>query len=96
MFDRLRDMFGDSELRLAREILRTLCRAERPFSRDDLEAIHARLIPLDAQRSLFADELDYVLDALKHDGYLLQSLGDEQRTGFASNILSDFWRRKTS
>ena len=96
MFDRLKDMFGESELRLAREILRTLCRAERFFSRDDFEAIHARLIPLDAQRVLLSDELDYVLDALKHDGYLLQTVGDEQRTGFASNILGDFWRRKTS
>jgi uncharacterized protein len=96
MFDRLKDMFSESELRLAREILRTLCRAERLFSRDDLEAIHARLIPLDAHRVLLTDELDYVLDALKHDGYLLQSVGDEQRTGFASNILGDFWRRKTS
>ena len=96
MFDRLKDMFSESELRLAREILRTLCQADRRFSRDDFEAIHARLIPLDAHRVLLADELDYVLDALKHDGYLLQAVGDEQRTGFASNILGDFWRRKTS
>jgi hypothetical protein len=45
---------------------------------------------------LLADELDCVLDALKHDGYLLQAAGGEQRTGFASHILRDYWRRKTS
>jgi hypothetical protein len=96
MFDRLKDMFNESELRLAREILRTLCRTERPFSRNDFEAIHARLIPMEAQRMLLTEELDYVLDALKHDGYLLQTADGEQHTGFASNILGDFWRRKTS
>jgi hypothetical protein len=96
MFERLKDIFSESECRLAREILRTLCRAQRSFSREDLEGIHARLIPQDAHRALLADELDYVLDALKHDGYLLQAAGGEQRTGFASHILRDYWRRKTS
>ena len=96
MFDRLKEIFSESECRLAREILRTLCRARQPFSREDLEGLHARLIPEDAHRSLLADELDYVLDALKHDGYLLQAARGEQRTGFASNILRDYWRRKTS
>lgn len=96
MFERLKDIFSESECRLAREILRTLCRAQRPFSHEDLESIHARLIPQDGHRALLADELDYVLDALKHDGYLLQVTGGEQRTGFASHILRDYWRRKTS
>jgi hypothetical protein len=96
MFDRLKDIFSESECRLAREILRTLCRAQQPFSHGDLEDLHARLIPQDAHRTLLADELDYVLDALKHDGYLLQAAAGEQRTGFASHILRDYWRRKTS
>ncbi|HWX18562.1 MAG TPA: hypothetical protein VN578_01525 [Candidatus Binatia bacterium] len=96
MFDRLKEIFSESECRLAREILRTLCRAPRPFSRKDLERIHAGLIPQDAHRSLLADELDYVLDALKHDGYLLQAADGDQRTGFASHILRDYWRRKIS
>jgi hypothetical protein len=96
MFERLKDIFSESECRLAREILRTLCRAQRSLSREDLEGIHARLIPQDAHRALLADELDYVLDALKHDGYLLQAAGGEQRTGFASHILRDYWQRKTS
>jgi hypothetical protein len=96
MFDRLKDMFSESECRLAREILRTLCRSTQEFSRDDFEALHSRIVPMDSQRSLLTDELDYVLDALKHDGYLLQAGVGEQRTGFASNILRDYWRRKTS
>jgi len=96
MFDRLKEMFSESECRLAREILRSLCRATQPFSQQDLEALHARLVPQDEHRSLLADELDYVLDALKHDGYLVQGNEDDQRTGFASHILRDYWRRKTS
>ena len=96
MFDRLKDIFSESECRLAREILRTVCRASRSFSRGDFEALHVRLIPQEAHRSLLTDELDYVLDTLKHDGYLIQHAGGEQRTGFASHILRDYWRRKTS
>jgi hypothetical protein len=53
-------------------------------------------VPDDSHRLLVAEELDYVLDALKHDGYLLQETGGEQRTRFASNILRDYWLRKTS
>jgi hypothetical protein len=45
---------------------------------------------------MVGDELECVLDALKHDGYLLQESDGEQRTRFASNILRDYWRRKTS
>ena len=45
MFDRLKDIFNESECRLAREILRTLCRAPRPFSRGDLEAFMPASFP---------------------------------------------------
>ncbi|MEY2877759.1 MAG: hypothetical protein RLZZ15_139 [Verrucomicrobiota bacterium] len=96
MFTRLKDVFSVSECRLAQEILKALCRTDAAFSRDDFESIHARLVPLPEQRALHADELDYVLDALKHDGYLRQESDGAQGTRFASNILRDFWRRKTS
>ena len=96
MFTRLKDVFSVSECRLAQEILKSLCRADDACSREDFESIHARLVPLPDQRALHADELDYVLDALKHDGYLRQEGDGVQRTRFASNILRDFWRRKTS
>jgi hypothetical protein len=96
MFTRLKETFSPSECRLAQELLKSLCHASTGHSRDDFEAIHARLIPLAAQRALLADELDYVLDALKHDGYLRQDFDGHQRTQFASNILRDFWHRKIS
>jgi len=96
MYDRLKDIFAAGECQLAREILRATCRAPGGLSRDDFEAIHARLIPEPAHRSLVADELDYVLDTLKHDGYLLQQTTGKQLTCFGSNILRDFWLRKTA
>lgn len=96
MFTRLKEAFSESECRLAREILKKLCQSDQGFSRDKFEDIHATLIPVPEQRALHGDELDYVLDALKHDGYLRQDFNDGQRTRFASNILRDFWVRKTS
>ena len=42
------------------------------------------------------DEFDHVLDTLKHDGYLLQRRQGEQRTSFASNMLRDYWCRKSN
>lgn len=96
MFNRLKEAFSESECRLAREILKKLCRSKSGFSREDFEAIHVALVPVAEQRALHGDELDYVLDTLKHDGYLRQDFDQGQRTRFASNILRDFWVRKTS
>ena len=96
MFTRLKQTFSESECRLAREILKTLCRSDRALTREEFEAIHIRLVPDAAHRVLLGDELDYVLDTLKHDGYLVQETAGEQRTRFASNILRDYWLRKTS
>ncbi len=96
MFTRLKEAFSESECRLAREILKAVCRSGEGLSREEFEAIHTKLVPLPEQRALHGDELDYVLDALKHDGYLRQDFAGEQRTRFASNILRDFWMRKTS
>lgn len=96
MFTRLTkpEMFSPSERRLAQEILRDLCRSARAFGNDDFDAVHARLVPDEAHRSLLAIELDYVLDTLRHDGYLVR-----QRDGlhtFASHILRDFWRHRAA
>jgi hypothetical protein len=96
MFTRLKQAFSESECRLAREILKTICRSDHDLTREEFEAIHVRLVPDATHRALLGDELDYVLDTLKHDGYLLQETGGEQRTRFASNILRDYWLRKTS
>jgi hypothetical protein len=96
MFTRLKQVFTDGELRLAREILKVTCRTDSGLIREEYEAIYHKIVPDQAHRSMLGDEFDYVLDALKHDGYLLQEAGGEQRTRFASNILRDYWRRKTT
>ena len=96
MFTRLSkpEMFSPSERRLAQEILRDLCRSAKAFGKDDFDTLHARLVPDAAHRSLLTTELDYVLEILRHDGYLVR-----QRDGlhaFASHILRDFWRHRTA
>jgi len=96
MFDRLPEIFTPSECEVAREILRKTCLAEDGLARADYEAIHERLVPESSHRALLFDELEHVLDTLKHDGYLLQRTTPDSRTTFASNILRDFWRRKTA
>ncbi len=96
MFTRLKEIFSRSESRLARDIFKAVCQEAKGLTRDDFESIYEKCIPLAEQRALQADELDYVLDVLKHDGYLQQQLDGEQRTEFASNILRDFWQRKIS
>lgn len=96
MFDRLKDVFSATELLLARGILKAVCRATAGLSRAELEAIHARIAPGLADHASATDELDHVLETLKHDGYLLQEPDGAQLTRFGSNILRDFWLRKTS
>jgi hypothetical protein len=96
MYDRLKEIFSASEYHLAREILKATCQTGDGLSRDDFEAIHARVVPSLEHRMLVAEELDYVLDTLKHDGYLLQRTTGKQLTRFGSNILRDFWLRKTA
>lgn len=96
MFDRLKEAFGEGERRLAREILKAVCRSPDGLGREDLDAIHARLEPELSRHASGIEELDHVLDTLKHDGYLLQERGGRHLTRFGSNILRDFWRRKTS
>ena len=96
MFNRLKEVFSDSECRLAREILKSLCRTPAGLPREAFETIHAKLVPIPEQRALHADELDYVLDTLKHDGYLHQAHDGPQSTRFASHLLRDYWLRKTA
>lgn len=94
MWDRLPKVFGPSELRLAREILKELCISPAGKTRGEFNGLHARLVPDDAHRALVAEELDYVLDTLKHDGYVVQPAQEGHRTRFASNILHDYWTRR--
>ena len=93
------EMFSAGERRLAQEILRDLCRSADGFGHADFETLHARLVPDPGHRALLATELDYVLETLRHDGYLVRLKDkDPTRDGlhqFASNILRDFWRHRT-
>jgi uncharacterized protein len=96
MFDRLKDAFSESERRLAREILKIVCRSPDGLGREDFDLLHQKLEPVLSQTAPGIEELDHVLDTLKHDGYLLQENIGARRTRFGSNILRDFWLRKTA
>ncbi len=88
------ELFPPSERRLAQEILRLLCHADHPFRSEELEAIHAKLVPDLALRTLVATELDIVIETLTHDGYLHRQ--KDGRVAFASHILRDYWRHRTA
>jgi len=96
MLDRLPKAFIGGELLLAREILKRLRLPPSGMTHRDFEAIHASLVPDAAHRAIVADELDNVLDTLKHDGYVVQSPKRGNRTIFASNILRDYWIKRFS
>jgi hypothetical protein len=96
MFDRLKDAFTETERRLAREILKSVCRSPDGLGREEFDQLHQKLEPVLSQTASGMEELDHVLDTLKHDGYLLQESIGPRRTRFGSNILRDFWLRKTA
>lgn len=96
MFDRLKDAFTETGRRLAREILKTVCRKPEGLGRQDFDLLHQKLEPVLSQTASGMEELDHVLDTLKHDGYLLQERTAPGHTRFGSNILRDFWLRKTA
>lgn len=96
MHDRLKDAFTDTELKLARAILKSVCKSPDGLGREDFDHLHRELEPVLSQHASGFEELDHVLETLKHDGYLLQDLTGPCRTRFGSNILRDFWRRKTA
>lgn len=96
MFDRLKDAFSETERRLAREILKAVCHSPDGLGREDFDRLHEKLEPVLSQTASGIEELDRVLDTLKHDGYLLQESAGKRGTRFGSNILRDFWLRKTT
>ena len=102
MFTRLEKegLFSTSEQVLAREILRQLCRVESGFGGQELNEIHCNLIPDKSHRLLLKGELDFVIETLVHDGYLIRKSDKDSSTDgqffFASNILKDFWKHRTA
>jgi len=96
MFDRLKEVFTESERRLAREILKAVCRAPDGLGREAFDRIHEKLDPVLSQTASGIEELDHVLDTLKHDGYLIQEKTVPHGTRFGSNILRDYWLHTTT
>jgi hypothetical protein len=96
MWDRIPKVFATSEARLAREILKELRLLPAGLTGQEIEMIHARLVPDAEHRAHVAPELDYVLDTLRHDGYVVRTAENERRTRFASNILRDYWIHRSA
>lgn len=95
MFTRLSkdELFSPTERRIAFEALKLL--TSRPVvGGSDLEGIHAKIVPDEKVRSMTGDELGFVIDTLRHDGYLLRR--DDGQYQFASNILRDYWIHRTA
>ncbi len=93
MFDRIDkpELFDLGQRTLAKRILLTLVeKAEMPMG--DVEGIHQELIPSGAIRQSMQGDATFVLDTLRHDGYLIRL--DGGRISFASNMLRDFWRHR--
>jgi hypothetical protein len=95
MHSRLPVVFSPGECRLARAILKELC-LKTTLAREDFESVHARLLPMGSALPSDTEELEHVLETLKHDGYMLQETTGPQHTRFASNILRDYWSRKVA
>jgi len=94
MWDRLPKIFTVAEFSLAREILKELRLLPAGLTRAEIEVVHARVISDETLRQHTVAELDYVLDTLRHDGYVVHGPENDQRTRFASNILRDYWNRR--
>lgn len=95
MFTRLskEELFSPTERRIAFETLKRLT-SQPAVGGSDLESIHSKIVPDERVRSVTGDELGFVIDTLRHDGYLLRR--DDGQYQFASNILRDYWIHRTA
>lgn len=95
MFTRLskEELFSPTERRIAIETLKRLT-SQPAVGGSDLESIHSKIVPDERVRSVTGDELGFVIDTLRHDGYLLRR--DDGQYQFASNILRDYWIHRTA
>ncbi len=94
MFDRLKDILNSKELSLARGILKECAMSGNGLHPSKLPLIHKNTIKDDLLRE--EGQLSYVLDVLKHDGYITQSTLGYRKIDFFSNMLRDYWRGKIS
>ena len=92
MWDKLTVIFDPLEGRFAQALLKDLCKNPAGFSREEMQRVHLRESPTDnpGPRADFS----FVLNVLRHDGYLIQDTQGEQKTRFASNLLRDYWSRQ--
>lgn len=89
MFERLREVFSAEERRLADALLGAVATRDEGLRRSELESV-----ALSAAGDVDEDHeqrLDYVLDVLRHDGYLVRPVDGDGRTRFFSNLLRDSW-----
>lgn len=95
MFNRLSkdELFSPTERRIAFETLKLLT-SQPVIGGNNLEAIHSKIVPDEKVRSVTGDELGFVIDTLRHDGYLLRRADGQYQ--FASNILRDYWIHRTA
>lgn len=93
MFTRLSkdDFFSSTERRIAFDCLRLLT-ARPTIGGNDLDEIHSKIVPDAAVRSMTGNELGFVMDTLRHDGYLIRR--EDGQYQFASNILRDYWSHR--
>lgn len=92
MWDRLEKVLAPAEVRLARAILRGV--ALQPGGLSSEQITEAARSSQPDSSSVESSTLHYVLEVLKHDGYLLQDSTPPQRTRFFSNLLRDYWTRR--
>lgn len=95
MFNRLSkdELFNPTERRIACETLKLLT-SQPVIGGNELETIHSKIVPDEKVRSVTGDELGFVIDTLRHDGYLLRRADGQYQ--FASNILRDYWIHRTA
>lgn len=95
MFTRISkdELFSPTERRIALDCLKQL--TVRPMiGGTELEEIHSKVVPDASVRAMTSGELGFVVDTLRHDGYLTRRKDGQYQ--FASNILRDYWIHRTA
>lgn len=94
MWDKLAKIFDPVDGRFAQALLKDLCKLPAGLTREQMEQIHLREFPTEDPDK--RADFSFVLNVLRHDGYLIQDTQGEQKTRFASNLLRDYWSRQNA
>lgn len=92
MWERLDNVLKPDETKIAKAILRAIAKQDGGFSNDQIAEAARSVIPVSGE--LDSSMLQYVMEVLKHDGYLLQDTSPPHQTRFFSNLLRDYWNRR--